>query len=205
MTPGPFLICGHNPCCTWGEAGAGSVCRMATNVSTDTRKDTASSSKARGATGTDHGVIGKIGGLGHYLTTWGWVAAGRAGSTQIAGLKKLRSLLRRMVDDLAAGRNLSAADLARLSAVMATAPAALQLVPGGGEYRLESAPIRQDCGWVFYDASRNRTRRWCEGGVRQFGQSQAFSGPGAASVEPRRNERQSRKNNPTHFSPDPKK
>lgn len=134
--------------------------------------------------------------LRHYLTTWGLVAADRAGSTQMAGLKKLRSLLRRMVDDLTAGRDLSAADLARLNAVMAAAPTALRLVPDGGGYRLESAPIRQDwgwalatiaasfadmlvnhdprrlkvcenpdCGWVFYDESRNRTRRWCEGGI----------------------------------------
>jgi predicted RNA-binding Zn ribbon-like protein len=32
--------------------------------------------------------------------------------------------------------------------------------------RLVSACADHDCGWVFLDRSRNRTRRWCSSGER---------------------------------------
>lgn len=38
---------------------------------------------------------------------------------------------------------------------------ALELLSGGDLTRVRECPGSDDCGWLFYDDSRNRTRRWC--------------------------------------------
>jgi predicted RNA-binding Zn ribbon-like protein len=110
-----------------------------------------------------------------------------------AALRRLRGLLRRMVDALRAGEDVEAADLAALNRVLAAAPVVRRLervkkgwsfgalpasrgiasVQGAvaasfSEMLARGDPTRvklcanPDCGWVIYDESRNRTRRWCD-------------------------------------------
>src|SRR5919201_3094453 len=38
---------------------------------------------------------------------------------------------------------------------------ALELLTEGDLTRVRECPGSDDCGWLFYDDSRNRTRRWC--------------------------------------------
>ena len=38
---------------------------------------------------------------------------------------------------------------------------ALELLTKGDLTRVRECPGSDDCGWLFYDDSRNRTRRWC--------------------------------------------
>jgi predicted RNA-binding Zn ribbon-like protein len=38
---------------------------------------------------------------------------------------------------------------------------ALELLTEGDLTRVRECPGTDDCGWLFYDDSRNRTRRWC--------------------------------------------
>ena len=107
-------------------------------------------------------------------------------------LRGLRSLLRRMVDTLMAGKGLRPADLGMLNGFLAGSPLVPRLEYRGSSWRLWQAPaasgIRRvaaavvlsfasmiadgdparikicanpDCGWVMYDESHNRTRRWC--------------------------------------------
>jgi predicted RNA-binding Zn ribbon-like protein len=41
------------------------------------------------------------------------------------------------------------------------AASALELLNGGDLGRVRRCPGADDCGWLFYDASRSGTRRWC--------------------------------------------
>ncbi len=128
-----------------------------------------------------------------FVARWGFADAGRPGPDDVEALAALRSLVRRMVDRLQAGRDPSDRDLAALDRVLARAPEVIHLARTTDGYRLEPAPLRRDwdwvlariarsfadllaggdpgrikvcenpdCGWVFYDESKNRTRRWCE-------------------------------------------
>ena len=41
------------------------------------------------------------------------------------------------------------------------AASAVELLNAGDLERVKQCPGADDCGWLFYDASRNATRRWC--------------------------------------------
>jgi predicted RNA-binding Zn ribbon-like protein len=41
------------------------------------------------------------------------------------------------------------------------AQAALELLSSGDVQRVKECPGAHDCGWLFFDASKNRSRRWC--------------------------------------------
>jgi predicted RNA-binding Zn ribbon-like protein len=41
------------------------------------------------------------------------------------------------------------------------ARSAVELLTGGDLRRVRACPGADDCGWLFYDTSRNGTRRWC--------------------------------------------
>jgi predicted RNA-binding Zn ribbon-like protein len=43
----------------------------------------------------------------------------------------------------------------------AVAASAVELLSHGDVSRVKECPGAHDCGWLYYDASRNRTRRWC--------------------------------------------
>jgi predicted RNA-binding Zn ribbon-like protein len=109
-------------------------------------------------------------------------------------LRRLRSLLQRLVAALTAGRSPRDTDLAALNACLAAGPIVQRVERDGDAYRLRQVPAKRgrsavlgqiaasfaevlvagdpsrikicenaDCKWVFYDRSRNRTRRWCAG------------------------------------------
>jgi len=108
-------------------------------------------------------------------------------------LRRLRSLLRRMVDTLMSGKSLRPADVKALNEVLASSPHTPQLAHRGSKWLLAQAPsasgvervaaavahtfaamiaygdpariktcANTDCGWIIYDESHNRTRRWCD-------------------------------------------
>jgi predicted RNA-binding Zn ribbon-like protein len=41
------------------------------------------------------------------------------------------------------------------------AQSAVELLTEGELRRIKQCPGAGDCGWLFYDTSRNGTRRWC--------------------------------------------
>ena len=124
---------------------------------------------------------------------WGFATARPPGAADLREAKALRSLLRRMVDDLVAGDEPAAKDLRQLNEVLAASPLEQRLERSGDGYLIQQVPAKRswdwvlaaiaasfatvlayedrwrlkvcdnpDCGWVFYDDSRNRSRRWCE-------------------------------------------
>ncbi len=160
--------------------------------------------------------------LNEFLSRWGLDVAGPPVYAAKAALVSLRSLLRRMVEDLGAGRQPSDNDLNKLNAILVAAPVACRLARNEEGYQVEQVPLKRDwnwilaeiavsfvellafydplrikvcenpdCGWVFYDESKNRSRRWCEGSgcgnllkVRRFRARQKAAsqkGPGSKS------------------------
>jgi len=129
--------------------------------------------------------------LAAFLTRVAW-DGGLPGQEDRSLLRSLRSLLRRMVDTLIAGKGLRPADLREFNKILASSPLVLRLESCNSVWRLSQArsvsgisrvaadvalsfasmieagdPMRikicanPDCGWVMYDESHNRTRRWC--------------------------------------------
>lgn len=145
--------------------------------------------------------------LREYLAAWGLTVRDSSGAPVepgpevVAELKRLRTLLRRIVDTVRGGDPIDPGSLTELNAVLARSPLHRRLVAGeppapDASYRVELVPgardwdwvlasiagafadflvgsepsrfrvcANPDCGWVFYDHSRNRTRRWCEGRI----------------------------------------
>ena len=115
----------------------------------------------------------------------------RRGAPPGDDLVALRALLRRLVDDLAAGLPPTSADLAALDALLAR-PARRGIVPDGDGLRLALLPLdpgwpwllaeiaasaadllaaaprrrlkvcpNPGCRWDFWDETNGNTRRWC--------------------------------------------
>ncbi len=107
-------------------------------------------------------------------------------------LKKLRGVLKRIVDSCLAGKPVSDADLAALNRYLGSEPILSQLRRNNKSFRLEQkssgkglgallfsiaaaaaeflvqddvgrlrACANPNCRWVFFDATRSRTARWC--------------------------------------------
>lgn len=138
---------------------------------------------------TEH--LDEPGWLATFLARWGW--AEQVGGIPIPGgeLRRLRALIRRLVEAVAAGEEPADADLAALNAALG-APARRRLLPDGNGYRLALAPLESGWGWIlaeiaasaaellaggqlrrlklcpnagcrwaFYDQTNANTRRWC--------------------------------------------
>ncbi|MFD8968211.1 CGNR zinc finger domain-containing protein [Streptomyces sp. NPDC059568] len=56
-------------------------------------------------------------------------------------------------------RSVESDDLGRV--LWPVARSAVELLTGADFRRLKECPGAGDCGWLFYDTSRNGTRRWC--------------------------------------------
>ncbi len=114
------------------------------------------------------------------------------GPNTMASLIQLRCLLQRMVETLDAREPQSPGDISELNRFLALRQPIPCLVAEEQHYRLQMQPTQRDwywvmteialsfarillddytrvkmcanpdCRWVFYDESRNRTRRWCE-------------------------------------------
>jgi predicted RNA-binding Zn ribbon-like protein len=107
-------------------------------------------------------------------------------------LRRLRSLLRRIVQTIVEGAQPAQRDLAALNRWLSAKPVRSRLAGERGEFRLQLVPTargleavcfaiaasfaeflvegdpsrlricdNRDCGWVFYDRTKSRTRRWC--------------------------------------------
>jgi predicted RNA-binding Zn ribbon-like protein len=131
--------------------------------------------------------------LARFLARTAWPQGRLPGGAQRARLRRLRALLRRVVDGLGARRGVSDDDLAALNRILSRGARVSRLEGERGAWKLitlsqargitgvevevtasfagmlaEGDPARikvcanPDCGWVMYDESRNRTRRWCE-------------------------------------------
>lgn len=128
-----------------------------------------------------------------FLQTWQLAIHIRPEPPELSDLKALRRALRRMAEQLAAGRSLSPDDIDYLNALMADGPVTRRIEgdPTMPELHLqpmhtgwkqvmaevtasfaatlttgESGRVRvcdnQDCSWVFYDDTRNRSKRFCD-------------------------------------------
>ena len=132
--------------------------------------------------------------LGRYLSRWPDSLRGVPAAEVRAALKELRSVMRAIVDRLAARKPVPGDLWVRLNAFLSACPVvrrvnrspqgyAVDLVPMSGGLKKVTAEIAEsfgmaltgdgvsrikvcdnkDCLWVFYDQSKNRSRRWCEG------------------------------------------
>jgi predicted RNA-binding Zn ribbon-like protein len=107
-------------------------------------------------------------------------------------LRRLRSLLQRIVRSIVEGAEPRRRDLTALNRWLSAKPVRSRLASERGEFRLQLVPTARgldavcfaiaasfaeflvegdpsrlrtcdnpDCGWVFYDRTKSRTRRWC--------------------------------------------
>lgn len=87
--------------------------------------------------------------LGGFLTRWGLPVGGRRTKRELDELVRLRSLLRRLIETVAAGLAIRRADLAQLNAYLAARAVTRTLAPSGGAYELILSPVRPDWNWVL--------------------------------------------------------
>ncbi len=130
-----------------------------------------------------------------FLGRWNLGDPGPVTGAVLDELISLRLLLRGIVAAESGGRGLDPDQVRRLNAYLERVPLLQQVECVAGELRVELVPqtkdwswvmakvavsfagllaqdprrlkacANPDCRWVFWDESRNRTRRWCEPGV----------------------------------------
>lgn len=131
--------------------------------------------------------------LARFLKRTGWCGVALPADDERARLRRLRNLLRSMVDTIRAGDGPTQAQREALNQILAAAPVIRRLEQVAGRAGVvlvaansdiddvmgtvaasfahmlaEGEPARikvcanADCGWVIYDTSRNRSRRWCD-------------------------------------------
>jgi predicted RNA-binding Zn ribbon-like protein len=127
-----------------------------------------------------------------FLDEWGLDRIDTRRQEHRSSLRRLRSLLQRVVKTVVGGGRPRPRDLTALNRWLTAEPVRrrltsergtlrLQLVPTArgldaigyaiaasfAEFLVEDDPSRlricgnPDCGWVFYDETKSRTRRWC--------------------------------------------
>jgi predicted RNA-binding Zn ribbon-like protein len=117
------------------------------------------------------------------------LAAAAAGGASMTRVRRVREGIYRVLEPFARSQSPSGADLAAFNELLRETAGKLELIASAGGYRLECPSgdpaerilcgavrsaaelllsnrperIRQcpGCGWLFYDATRNRSRRWC--------------------------------------------
>jgi predicted RNA-binding Zn ribbon-like protein len=127
--------------------------------------------------------------LAAFLNSRGLSAPVPPAPEDLAALRSFRARLRQMAETLAAGGALAPSDWEELNRVMAAGPVirrwesqGLLLLPAGDGWAQVMAEIaysfartvtegeggrirfcdNPDCRWVFYDETRNRTKRFCD-------------------------------------------
>jgi predicted RNA-binding Zn ribbon-like protein len=126
-----------------------------------------------------------------FLTKWGLQVEQPLDAVPIAEFQSLRSLLQRMIADLAEGP-MAGTDLATLNAILLRVPLSRKLIQDADGYQVELAPEKQDWDWIqaeiaasfaqmltqhdprrlklcenpycrgaFFDDSKSRTKRYC--------------------------------------------
>ncbi|MGE5485486.1 MAG: CGNR zinc finger domain-containing protein [Ignavibacteriales bacterium] len=87
--------------------------------------------------------------LEEFLDRWGLAGAGLPDEQDLARLKGLRSLLRRIVEAMVSAQQIPRDSLEGLNRVMANSPSIRRLSAGAGQYRLEILPAVEDWTWVL--------------------------------------------------------
>jgi len=100
-------------------------------------------------TGTTHDHLTEADWLAQFQARWGLSAAGPADAAARARLADLRTDLRRLIDQLAAGTDLDPAALGAVDRTLAAAALRRQLRPADGGWRLELRPIQHDWTWAL--------------------------------------------------------
>ncbi len=126
-----------------------------------------------------------------FLARWGWADMARTGAIPRPDVARLRALLRRIVDVVAAGQGVGDDDTVALDGWLAS-PARRHLARDAQGYTLEWVPLEAGwswimaeiaaslvgmlapqrrrrlkvcpnpgCRWAFYDETNGNTRRWC--------------------------------------------
>lgn len=101
----------------------------------------------RGAVAEDR--LEQPGWLDHFLTRWDLAEAGSPDADAFQRLRALRGTLRTLIEAMAAGEALPAAELTRLNKALADAPVYRRLNRHEAHYHLELAPAERDWNWVL--------------------------------------------------------
>jgi len=94
-------------------------------------------------------LLGQPGWLDGFVSRWELSPTAGPTNRQLAELVRLRSLLRRLVDGLAAGQSPTEADLRELNAFLASRPVSRQVARTASGHRMELVPARRDWRWVL--------------------------------------------------------
>lgn len=97
-----------------------------------------------------------------FMAHWGLAHEGPLDAATLAGLYALRTLLRRMVEDMAGGRRPSDEDLALLDATMAPAPVRRRLMRVGDSYQLDLVPIAGGGQWILAEVAASAAQLLAE-------------------------------------------
>ena len=82
--------------------------------------------------------------LDEFLARWHLAAPGRHTRRELDELARLRSLLRRLIETVAAGRRITRSDLVELNGFLVARPLRRTLAPSGDAYELALTPLRSD-------------------------------------------------------------
>jgi predicted RNA-binding Zn ribbon-like protein len=82
--------------------------------------------------------------LDEFLARWRLAVSGRRTRRELDELVRLRSLLRRLTETVAAGRPIAASDLVELNGFLAARPLRRTLARSGDAYELAVTPLRSD-------------------------------------------------------------
>jgi predicted RNA-binding Zn ribbon-like protein len=91
--------------------------------------------------------------LDGFLTRFSVAVQGRRTKHELDELIRLRALLRRLIETVAAGRPLPPADLAKLNTFLATRPVTRALARSADAYKLKLSPVRPDWNWVLAEVA----------------------------------------------------
>lgn len=98
-----------------------------------------------------------------FLERWGFADVAEPDRAQRAQLVKLRTLLRRMIGNLADGDTPSADDLEQLNRYLASRALRRRLRHDAGAFHVELAPARRDWTWVLSEIASSFTDLLVEG------------------------------------------
>lgn len=101
--------------------------------------------------------------LAELLAGWNLSAPIPPEPAEIAALKELRALLRRMAEALVAHTAPCLEDLRKLNGVMAGGPVARQIAQTGDGHRLDLVPVRQDWPQTMAEIAASFARTLAEG------------------------------------------
>ena len=82
--------------------------------------------------------------LDEFLARWHLAAPGRHTRRELDELARLRSLLRRLIETVAAGRRITGSDLVELNGFLVARPLRRTLAPSGDAYEFALTPLRSD-------------------------------------------------------------